>query len=137
VMNVALGTDGTLIYDVAYAGAPVIAPSPVGLILADKPGDVHAGRLTSGLRILATDRREGHDAYTPVHGKTAQVDDSYSELTIHAQEAEGKARRIDLVLRAYNAGGAFRLVLPRRIGDHVRSSPLPLVPESQPLAGSR
>jgi two-component system sensor histidine kinase MtrB len=34
-------------------------------------------------------------------------------------------------------GAAFRLVLPRRIGDHVRSSPLPLVPESQPLAGSR
>jgi two-component system sensor histidine kinase MtrB len=34
-------------------------------------------------------------------------------------------------------GAAFRLVLPRRGGEHVRSSPLPLVPETQPLAGSR
>jgi two-component system sensor histidine kinase MtrB len=42
-------------------------------------------------------------------------------------------------------GAAFRLVLPRRCGEQVRSAPLPLVPESlgaqslgsQPLAGSR
>ena len=113
-MNVALGPDGTLNYDVAYAGMPVIASSPVGLVLAGKPDDAYSGRLMSGLRILATDRREGHDAYTPVHGKTAKVDDAYSELTIHAQETEGKARRIDLVVRAYNAGAAFRLVLPQQ-----------------------
>lgn len=113
VVDAALGADGGLRYDVAYAGAPVIAPSPVGLTLADQP--------IGGLRILATDRREGHDVYAPVQGKTSQVDDAYSELTIHAQEGEGKGRRIDLVLRAYNGGAAFRLVLPQQDAlDHVR-----------------
>jgi len=113
VMNVALGSDGALDYDLAYAGTPVIAPSPVGLVLG---GETKSGQLMGGLRILSTDRREGHDAYAPVHGKTAQVDDAYSELIVHAQETEGKARRLDLVLRAYNAGAAFRLVLPPQEG---------------------
>src|SRR6187402_705610 len=107
-LNVALGSDGTLTYGVDYAGTPVIAPSPVGITLTtDHPDQPTAGRVMSGLRILSSDRREGRDTYVPVHGKTSQVDDAYSELTLHAQESGGQQRRIDLILRAYDSGAAF------------------------------
>lgn len=117
VVNVGLGSDGALAYDVGYSGKPVIASSPVGLVLTGGgPGDAGAGRLMNGLRILATDRREGHDAYTPIHGKTSRVDDAYSEITVHAQETTGRMRKVDLVLRAYDAGAAFRMIIPPQEG---------------------
>ena len=117
VVNLTLGSGGALTYDVNYSGKPLIAPSSVGLVLARGGGaDAVSGNLANGLRILATDRREGHDAYTPVHGKQSYIDDAYSEITIHAQESSGRMRKLDLVFRAYDSGAAFRLALPPQPG---------------------
>ena len=116
-VEVALNGDGALQYRVGYDGREVIAPSPVGLTLAtDRPDLPDAGRLMGGLRVLSVARRAGVDAYAPVHGKTSRVNDGYAEVVVHAQEAGGLRRRLDLVVRAYDAGAALRMVLPPQPG---------------------
>jgi alpha-glucosidase len=112
-----LDVNAALSYTITYDGEPVIAPSPVGLTLAtDRPDLPDAGGLMTGLRILSVDQRTDRDRYEPVHGKTSHVDDRYAEMTVHTQETGGKHRRLDLVLRAYDSGAAFRLVLPQQDG---------------------
>jgi alpha-glucosidase len=117
-IGAALDANGSLAYTVTYGGTPVIAPSPVGLRIATPghPEQAYAARLMRGLEILSSDTRQGADSYAPVHGKTSKVDDRYSELVIHAQEKEGARRKLDLILRAYDQGAAFRMVIPPQPG---------------------
>lgn len=113
----ALDAQGALAYGIDFAGSPVIAPSPVGLRLAtDRPDLPYAGRLMAGLQILSVDRHDGVDSYAPVHGKVSSVQDRYAEAVIHAQESGGARRRLDLILRAYDQGAAFRIVAPPQPG---------------------
>ncbi len=74
-------------------GADVIAPSPVGLILADQP--------LGSLRIERSQR------------PTAETAQPYRELLIQARETGGDKRALLLRLRAYNSGAAFRIEQPR------------------------
>ncbi|UAK23282.1 glycoside hydrolase family 97 protein [Sphingomonas nostoxanthinifaciens] len=108
---------GALVYTVKHDGRDVIAPSPVGLtLMTDRPDLSEAGRLRDGLTIDRVERRQGVDAYAPVHGKTSSVREPYAEVTVHAHEQAGAGRRIDLIARAYDGGVAFRLVLPQQPG---------------------
>ncbi|WP_294393199.1 glycoside hydrolase family 97 protein [uncultured Sphingomonas sp.] len=113
-----LNAQGALTYRVDYAGAAVIAPSPVGLRMTDpaNPGDTYSGRLMTGMSILSSERRSGQDRYAPAHGTASQVADRYAELVVHAQETAGARRRLDLILRAYDQGAAFRMVVPQQPG---------------------
>jgi alpha-glucosidase len=98
---------------VAFDGNEIISPSPIGISLEAKwPADAASGNMGHGLRILAADHRTGEDAYTPVNGKVASVRDGYSEVTVHLEEQSGAHRKLDVELRAYNQGAAFRAVLP-------------------------
>jgi alpha-glucosidase len=108
-----LGADGALSYGVALDGNEIISPSPIGLSLyASRPDEAAAGDISHGLHILAADRRTGEDAYTPVNDKVASVRDGYSETTVHLEQQGGARRKLDVILRAYNQGAAFRVVLP-------------------------
>jgi len=108
-----LSADGVLTYTVAFDGNEIISPSPIGISLyAARPDQAAAGDLSHGLRIVAADHRAGDDAYTPVNGKVASVRDGYSEATIHLEEQSGPHRKLDVNLRAYNQGAAFRAILP-------------------------
>ncbi|USI75030.1 glycoside hydrolase family 97 protein [Sphingomonas morindae] len=95
-------------YALRYAGETVIAPSPAGLLFTTGPDAAPAP--AAGLRLLGSEHREGRDRYRPAHGKVAAVDHGYDEAVLHLAAADG--RRIDLVARAYDAGFAFRFLLP-------------------------
>nr|WP_276508897.1 glycoside hydrolase family 97 protein [Sphingomonas insulae] len=84
---------GSLAIRIRHHGKDVIAPSPVGLTLADEP--------LKRMRIEQS-RRPGD--------RSAQA---YHELTIAARETEGSRRALLLHLRAYDTGAAFRIELPR------------------------
>lgn len=85
--------NGRLAVRIRHHGADVIAPSPLGLILADQP--------LGSLRIERTQRPAGEPAQP------------YRELLIQAREAGGDKRALLLHLRAYNSGAAFRIEQPR------------------------
>jgi alpha-glucosidase len=96
---------GTPVYTVARRGAPVLAPSPILL-------DLDADTLGYNLAITASEPVSGDARYPIVAGKAAEGHDRYNQLTVHFQEKRGAKRKLDIVLRAYDDGVAFRSVIP-------------------------
>ena len=95
-------------YAVMVDGRAVIAPSALGLELE------RYARISSGMHVTGSTRREGADRYTLVAGKTAAVDERYRELTLSLAEAGADARRFDVVIRAYDTGIALRYRVPQQ-----------------------
>ena len=107
-ITVALNNEGAVVYAVAYRNQPVIVPSSLGLEF--KTG----GLLSKHLRVVAT-RRDAHDeTYPLVVGKARQARDHYNELTVSLEESQAPHRKLDVILRAYDDGAAFRYRLPEQ-----------------------
>jgi len=105
-------------YSVTFEGQPLLADSPLGLQFDG------ADALDQDLTVA--------DASTDSHDSTWEdsindnriVRDHYNELTLHLKESVAPGRRLDLIFRAYDAGIAFRYVLPKQtaLGDFILSS---------------
>jgi alpha-glucosidase len=95
-------------YSVSYRGKPLIARSTLGLDLA--PG----GPLDGGLRVLHVSRRAHDSTYTVFPGKTSAARDHYTEATISLEETAPPRRRMDVIVRAYDDGVAFRYRVPKQ-----------------------
>lgn len=105
IVRVALDDTGRATYSVVRDGHPILDPSPVVLELADD-------RIGYGLSITGADRREADQRYPIVIGKAAGGRDHFREMVVHLSERGSEPRRMDLVLRAYDDGVAFRTILP-------------------------
>ena len=103
-------SDGQARYAVAYKGQPLLAPSPLGLVLSA------GGSLSHGLKITGATPSNGDATYDLTVGKTKTVRDHYNQLSVDFQESEGGKRRLQVLVRAYDDGVAFRYVLPRQPG---------------------
>jgi alpha-glucosidase len=99
---------GGVSYAVSRGGKPVIEASPIGLV-TDK-GSFGSEPVTA----LSSEQTSVNEVYRPVAGKASKVPDSYSQLVLHLQRANG--HRFDLVARAYDDGVALRLVVPQQEG---------------------
>lgn len=105
-----LDGDGAPVYSISYRGKVIIATSHLGLDL------VKGGLLGKGMRVTGS-RRDSHDATYPlVVGKAREARDHYEELTVSLEETAEPHRKLDLVLRAYDDGAAFRYVVPEQPG---------------------
>jgi alpha-glucosidase len=100
-------------YRVTYKGAPVLADSPLGL---DFQG---AEPLERDFEVVTTKERTQDSTWENSFGAIHTVPDRYNELTVSLREKLAPGRRVDIVLRAYDEGVAFRYVLPKQeaIGD--------------------
>lgn len=92
-------------YTVSRNGAVVIEPSSIVL-------DLGRERLGYGMTVTGVDQRSADERYAVVAGRTAEGRDRYNETTVHLVERGGERRRMDVVLRAYDGGIAFRTVVP-------------------------
>lgn len=99
-----VAADQGLQFSLAFDGAPVFEPSPLGLIIDNK--QIGSGELTL-LEQTATSVR---DTYRPVVGKTSEVADHYQSLTLSYQTSDNIT--INLDVRAYDNGVALRYHLP-------------------------
>jgi alpha-glucosidase len=96
-------------YEVRFHDRVAIAPSPLGLALAEQPlqdGFVQAGVTRSG----------SDTTWRMVAGKAAVASDHYNELAVVLKESRAPGRRLELVFRAYDDGAAFRYRLPPQPG---------------------
>ncbi|MCU6453692.1 glycoside hydrolase family 97 protein [Sphingomonas sp. A2-49] len=107
---VTLGTtaDDQPSYTLRVAGRTVIAPSPLGLEFE------RYAKLSNGLRVTATDATTGEDRYALTAGKVASVAERYHQIVVHMAERDGRHRRLDLIVRAYDTGIALRYAVPRQ-----------------------
>ena len=95
-------------WQVLRKGSVMLAWSPVGLTFREGIA------LTSHFTVLDSEIREHDEAYTLVIGKTKTARDHYRELQVHLRESLPPRRQLDLLLRAYDDGAAFRFVLPEQ-----------------------
>jgi alpha-glucosidase len=95
-------------YRVTYKGAPVLADSPLGL---DLDG---ADALDHDLEVLGTEKRSHDATWENAFGALRTVPDKYNELVVSLGEKKPPRRRLNVVLRAYDEGVAFRYVLPEQ-----------------------
>ena len=93
-------------YNVFYKGKPLITDSEVGMSFSKE------GSFKADLKMLRPVFRDGVEEYELVVGKTSKVNESYREVMIPLQQSIRPFRRIDLLVRVFNDGVAFRYEFP-------------------------
>ncbi|MDO4162919.1 MAG: glycoside hydrolase family 97 protein [Bacteroides sp.] len=104
-----------LSYSISYNGKTLVYDSPLGFELkGEKP-------MLGGFVLLGTPQSTPKtESWTPVvKNKHAQVSLAWSEMTLNLKEKSGDCRRMDLIVRVYDNGVAFRYQLygARKPGD--------------------
>jgi alpha-glucosidase len=99
-----------LYYSVAFEGRTLVADSALGLDFADHPP------LARDLEIEGETRRSFDETWQTVVGKSRDVRNHGNELALALRERADPGRRLQLVLRAFDDGVAFRYVLPEQPG---------------------
>ncbi len=101
--------DGEVFYQVDYGETPIMNRSQVSLSLAGDPFD-------GGFEMIEVLAASRDSSWKPVVGSRSFYPDVYSERIVKLREKKGRARRLDLVFRAYNEGLAFRYIIPEQPG---------------------
>nr|WP_168515327.1 glycoside hydrolase family 97 protein [Streptomyces sp. S1D4-11]QIZ00590.1 alpha-glucosidase [Streptomyces sp. S1D4-11] len=95
--------NGTLTFDASSHGQTVLSPSPIGIRTS-------AADLTKNLTFLQRSDRTVTESYAMTTGKQRNRQTAYSETTLSFSGTGGT--RLDVVVRASDAGVAYRYVLP-------------------------
>lgn len=98
------------VYQVAYKGKTLIEDSELGLSFQ---GEDDFG---PGLRPAEPRFREAEETYELPVGKARKVRDPYREVTIPMIEGSGEGRLVNLCVRAFDDGLAFRYEFPEQKG---------------------
>ena len=100
--------DGSYWYSFSANKKILIGKSPIGF------ETVKSGKIPSaGWTVTAQDRKTVNSVWKPVWGKRQIVSDRYNELTLKLSSAENNSEKMNMVLRAYNDGVAFRYHIPQ------------------------
>lgn len=102
------GKPGVPVYRVSYLRKELISGSRLGLELAG------SGPLDSGFSVAAVEEREADTVSEVLFGKHGSARDHYREAVVSLAENGPAGRRLDLVLRAYDDGIAFRYSIPEQ-----------------------
>ncbi|MDP4265122.1 MAG: glycoside hydrolase family 97 protein [Bacteroidota bacterium] len=94
-------------YSVSFKGKTIIDYSALSLKFDN-------GLLGSNLKVNKPIFRDTTEDYELVTGKTKQVHTHYKELTIPLEEASAPSRKINIVVRAFDDGIAFRYSFPQQ-----------------------
>jgi len=97
-------------YAVDFHGQPVVAASPLGLVF-QQGGAWGAGLRQVSARVSAVD-----EVYSLPVGKASRVRNHYRQLVIALREKAGVGRLVNLVVRAFDDGLAFRYEFPAQAG---------------------
>ena len=103
-----LAAGGVPTYEIHGPRGPLVLSSQLGLI-----NNRYGGGTTdwiAGLKVTGTLRGGAHQTWKPVWGERAEIPDNYNELKIDLQHASGDRGTLQLQVRAYDEGLAFRYV---------------------------
>lgn len=108
-----LSAAGRPTYSVTFKGEEIIRPSGMGFQLKD------AEPMTDGFGIDSITRSGADETWTPVWGENSSIRNHYEAMTVFMSQATdaGQSRKLNIELRAYNDGAAFRYIFPQQDGD--------------------
>lgn len=96
-----LTKEGMPNYSISYQKKPIVYPSVLGLNGWEK-----------GFALLDVMVSKKDTLWKPVYGERSQVRDRYQQMTISLLQGNNEKRKIQLQVRAYNEGIAFRYFFP-------------------------
>ena len=106
-------------YSVSYQGKPVVTDSRLGLQLDNQTWERALARnypqyacWMNGFAIDSISHLQHRDTITNFYGEQAQVPDNYNQATLHLSKHDGSNYRLDIQVRAYDEGVAFRYFFP-------------------------
>lgn len=106
-IKVTVCTDGALSYSLDFRGRTLISPSPMGFEFKGESAMAGGFKLSAPCEVrLCTDEWD-----PVVRNKHAHVSMQYNEAVLQLREEEGEGRNMDLTLRVYDDGAAFRYTL--------------------------
>ena len=107
--------EGRLAYRVERRGKPLVAPSRLGLLLAD------AHQLDGGFALASQKTAEHDDTWEQPWGESRFVRNHYRELLLDLVQAQPAGRHMGLRFRVFDDGLGFRYELPSgaRITDEL------------------
>ncbi len=100
---------GNAFYNVTYKKTKIIDNSKLSLDFSD-------GSFENDLRMKRAIYNDSVEDYDLIVGKTKHVHDAYNEVTIPLQQTTGNQRKINLVVRAFAGGVAFKYYFPQQNG---------------------
>ena len=116
-------------YSLTYKDRPVVEDSKLGLLIENPLSESSQGGASDtcyswcdNMKLLDTERRKVDEAWKPVYGERNEVRDYYNEMILKFHQEEGKntnvynkhkKRFLNIVVRAYNEGVAFRYHFPK------------------------
>ncbi|HKO82309.1 MAG TPA: glycoside hydrolase family 97 N-terminal domain-containing protein, partial [Chitinophagaceae bacterium] len=98
--------NNTPVYSVSFKGEPIIENSGFSLSFLE------TGLFKHNLKIGKPAFREAVESYELIVGKTKLVNHPFKEVTIPLEENKTPVRKINLIVRAFNDGLAFRYEFP-------------------------
>jgi len=113
-IEVTISNSEKLNYSVVYNGRIIINPSQLGFEFKDELP------MTGNLNIVDQSVKSFNETWIPVvKSKHAEIVNNYNELQLTLKEKSGLMRNMELYIRAYNDGAAFRYKLSRsaKVGD--------------------
>lgn len=105
--QVSVAANGQASYQVKWQGKPLIMPSALGLEFDKIPA-------LAGLEITGQHTTTHDEVWHPVCGERAEIRNHYQEMTVDFKEKGEPGRQLQMVLRAYDSGVAFRYHLPKQ-----------------------
>lgn len=108
-------------YRVDYRGVPVIATSRAGLDMDNRVWEMALGvrdleQLGCWMDNMEVDsvvyHSEHDETWTPLYGERSVVRDHYKAATMYLSKKDGSDYRLNIEVRAYDEGIAFRYFLP-------------------------
>lgn len=103
-------TDGAAIYRVSQGDRVIVADSAMDLVLKD--GE-HLGR---DLKLVDVKTSKHDDTWKPVYGERSTVADRYNQAVIALQRPGEPGHAMNVIVRAYDTGIAFRYDIPQQPG---------------------
>lgn len=111
-----------MFYSVTYNSASIISESELDIQLDNNlseramalPVDKHT-RWCENLVMTAANRFSKDTTWTPACGERSAIKDKYNSLVIHLIKDDNPIYKVDLEIRMYNEGAAFRYFFPENV----------------------
>ncbi|KAA9346638.1 glycoside hydrolase family 97 protein [Larkinella humicola] len=98
------------VYEITYRNQLLIQPSRLGL--GGNPAGSRPLNWDKNLRIVSATKRSQQANWKPVWGERAEIPDHYNELVVSLRNGPGSGGTMQLIVRAYDEGVAFRYFFP-------------------------
>ena len=97
-----VGRDGQWFYSITHRGKPIVLPSRLGFEFKD------GYTLSTDLRLTAVEYSDVDETWEQPWGEVKQISNRYRQCILSLETGKGTPSQMDVIIRAYEDGIAFR-----------------------------